>query len=107
MRTADRTYFNSHQMSALVRGEGLQVNSLQSWSPDVITRMGGDGVSTVRSHVQGVGALYSEVQCIMGNGHMGHLPGQNDRQTDTTENITFLQLHFRAAIICLFVAVKV
>ena len=32
-----------------------------------------------------VGALYNEVQCIMSNGHMG----QNDRQTDITENITF------------------
>ena len=35
------------------------------------------------------GALYSEVPCIMGTGHMGTLL---DRQTDTTENITFLQL---------------
>ena len=23
-------------------------------------------------------ALYSEIQCIMGNGHMGTHPGQND-----------------------------
>ena len=31
-------------------------------------------------------ALYSEVQCIMGNGHMGPYG-----QTDTCENITFIQ----------------
>ena len=35
--------------------------------------------------------LYSVVQCIMGNGHMGHVScGQNE--TDTTENITIPQL---------------
>ena len=39
----------------------------------------------------GVGEeLYSEVHCIMGNGHMGPL-----RWTDTTENITFPQLPCR------------
>ena len=35
------------------------------------------------SDVQGAGAVYSEVQCIMGNGHMG-TPSpceQTDRQT--------------------------
>ena len=36
-------------------------------------------------------ALYSEVQCIMGNDHMGT---PVNRQTDTTKNITFLQLHW-------------
>ena len=36
------------------------------------------------------GALYSEVQCIMGNGHMWNPPLVN-RQRDTTENITFPQ----------------
>ena len=36
---------------------------------------------------QGEGALYSEVQCIIGNGHMAM-----DRQTHTYENITFPQL---------------
>ena len=29
----------------------------------------------------GLGALYSEVQCMMSNGHMGTPCGQNDRQT--------------------------
>ena len=93
---ADRTYFNSHQMSAMVGGEGLQVNSLQSWSPDVRTRMGGDGVSVQWGPMsRGVGGLYSAS------------PGQDDWLTDTTENITFLQLHFRAIIICVFISVKV
>ena len=35
------------------------------------------------------GCLYSEVKCIMGNGHM--VPPPVDRQTDTTKNITFPQ----------------
>ena len=32
------------------------------------------------------GSLYGELQCIMGNGHMGPTPSceQTDRQTDTT-----------------------
>ena len=38
-------------------------------------------------------ALYSEVQCILGNGHMG-TPLWTDR--DTCENITFLQFRWRA-----------
>ena len=38
------------------------------------------------------GALYSEVQCPIGNRHMGYPPGQ----TDTTENITFSGLRWRA-----------
>ena len=36
------------------------------------------------------GTLYSEVQCIMGNGHMD----ASYRQTDTYENTTFTQLHW-------------
>ena len=36
--------------------------------------------------------LYSEVQCIMFNGHMGHAPLPVNRQIDTTENITFEQI---------------
>ena len=36
-------------------------------------------------------ALYSEVECIMGNGDMG-TPCE---QTDTTENITFPQIRWR------------
>ena len=46
-----------------------------------------------RFDVQWGMVLYSEVQCIMGNGHMGSTAnGQTDTQTDTCENITFLQL---------------
>ena len=45
------------------------------------------------SNVQGAGlklwTLYSEVQCIMGNGT--HV----NRQTDTIENTTFPQLRWR------------
>ena len=40
-------------------------------------------------------SLYSEVQCISGNGHMETtLCVQIDRQTDTTENITLTQLRW-------------
>ena len=35
--------------------------------------------------------LYGEVQCIRADGHVG-LPLWTDRQTDTTENITFATL---------------
>ena len=41
--------------------------------------------------VEGEGTLYSEVQCIMDNGHIG-----THRQTDTTENITFPKLRWPA-----------
>ena len=48
---------------------------LQWWAPDVTSRRGqGTWCSDVlRGHVWcwGTGGLYSEVQCIMGNGHMG------------------------------------
>ena len=52
-------------------------------------------------HGEGAGlklvALYSEVQCIIGNGHMRTPPPLpwTARQTDTTENITFPQLRWR------------
>ena len=62
------------------------------------------GACTLRFHVQGGGgvcqwaglgvALYSEVQYIMGNGHMVALLW-TEQQTDTTENIVFPQLHWR------------
>ena len=39
--------------------------------------------------------LYSEVQCIMNNGHMGPSPREH---TDACENITFPQLRLRAVI---------
>ena len=43
----------------------------------------------------GQGSLYSEVQCIIGNGHIG----TPCRQTDMYESITFLQLHWRVVMI--------
>ena len=96
-------FFNSHQMSAVVREgfSGEQVwTCLQSWPSDVTRREGpgGDplcieipcpgprfGPCTVRSHIYEGGAgprqaLCSEVQCIMGNGYIGpFLPLWRDR----------------------------
>ena len=43
--------------------------------------------------MSGGGGLYSEVQCIIGNGHRGT---PLDRITDTCENITFPQLRWQA-----------
>ena len=51
----------------------------------------GETMAMYRGRLCTEGALYNEVQCIMGNGHIGP-PGQ----TDMTENITFLQLRWRA-----------
>ena len=41
------------------------------------------------------GSVYSEVQCIMGNGHMGTPPWTHTHK-HTCENITFPQLRWRA-----------
>ena len=54
---------DDHQMSLADGGQGLGVPCLMSW--------GGLGLR----------ALYSQVQCIMGNGHMGTPCKQADRQT--------------------------
>ena len=35
----------------------------------------------VRSYVQGLGCIYDEFQCSMGNGHMGTPCKQHERQT--------------------------
>ena len=43
--------------------------------------------------------LYSEVQCIMGNGHMGPPPQWTESRTDMSENIIFPQLRGRAVMI--------
>ena len=97
-------------------GRGPQVNKFEQISSLGHQLSLGGGPRTVRSHVWGggrvgmvpvlvgfpcrvwgglgpVGALYVEVQCIMGNCHIGTPVG---RQTDTTENIFFPQLHRRA-----------
>ena len=70
------------------------------------------GPCAVRSHFQGKGRvvavhqdhmsggsgdMYSEVKCIMDNGHMGPCSLSHE-QTDTTENITFLQPHWQTVI---------
>ena len=54
-----------------------------------------------RSDVQRGQALYNEVQCITGNGHMGTLMW-TDWWTDMYENITLPQLHWRPVIMCIF-----
>ena len=64
----------------------------------VATRCKYWGTSLIMSYVrEGAGrkALYTEVQYIMGNGHMGSPLVSS--LTDTSENITFLQLRWRAA----------
>ena len=53
--------------------------------------------------VCGGGAVYSEFQCIMGNGYMGT---PMDSLTDTYENITFSQLCYRAVITAYWINVK-
>ena len=56
--------------------------------------LGPDTVQSLYSKVPSPGGravrfLYGEVQCIMGDGHMGPLPPPPREQTDVTENITF------------------
>ena len=54
-------------------------------------------------------SLYSGIQCIMGNGHMGpHLSvgRMTDWRTDVTENITFLQLPVKLVFHTLHVALS-
>ena len=97
-----------HQMSLPLRvGRGSSEQVL-SRSPVMATRchqQGGQGVamSDVCSWGQGCWELgrgrqlYTEVQCIMGNGHMGP-SAWTEWQTDTCENITFPQLHWRVVI---------
>ena len=50
------------------------------------------GLMKTLHRYQGGEAIYSEVQCTMGNGHMGLNPCE---QADMTENITFPQLLWR------------
>ena len=45
------------------------------------------------------GSLFGEVQCIMGNGQVGPTPPVLNRMTNTTKNITFLQLRWPQVII--------
>ena len=82
---------------------GSQVNKFEQVSNDGHqmslardrARVSGNVMSDVWEWGLGCGlALYHEVQCIMGNGHIWSPCGQ----TDTTENITFPQLHLQAVI---------
>ena len=86
MRTARsptiRASVASHQISALGGCSSEQIWTVfHSKLPDVTS---GDPALW--------GGVYSEVQCIIGNGHIMGLR----LWTDTTENITFLQLCWRA-----------
>ena len=79
-----------HQMPAWRVSWSEQVwTGLQWWKP----ARGGS-----LPHVGGGEVLYSEAQCIMGNGHMVH-SHPVDRQALNSENITFPQRRWRAVII--------
>ena len=98
----------SHQVSARVGGGGyrscIRFSREQVWTgiqsrPQDVTSKGGTlhrGWGRGRTPFRG-GPLQSEVQCIVGNGHMG--PPLVNRQTNVTENITLLRLRWRAVII--------
>ena len=74
---ANCTCFNSHQMSApgVVSWSELSSKGLQWWPADVTSSGKGGSRSSKVSCLQGewarVRGLYSNVQCTMGNGHMG------------------------------------
>ena len=91
--------FSNHQMSAIVRGFecGTSLGHQMSLAGWVRMSRGarakgqslysgiqcpeGAGLHTVRSPVKvggPGGSLYGEIQCIMGNGHMGLSCGLND-----------------------------
>ena len=62
----------------------------ESWPPDVISR--GEARGSLYSEVPGLegGRLWGGVsQCVLDDDYMGH---PSPEQTDTTENMTFLQL---------------
>ena len=82
---ANRTCFGGHQMSVLVVGRGGSTGEL------VWTGLKSD-VHQMSLAGGWVPCLYSEMQCIMDNGHLGTPPR---RQTDMTEHITFPQPRWR------------
>ena len=87
---ANHTCFNSQQMSALVAGGPsceYTWTSVQWWSPVLSPAGGLHSEVPCPSRVR----LYSEIQCIMGNGHMGP-PLWTDRHY---WKITFPQLRWR------------
>ena len=77
-----RARLGGYHVSCLGGGQGWELPCLMS------------GVSGGTGAEPGGGFMYSEVQCIMGNGHMGHPCGQTEWQTHVTENIAFPQLHW-------------
>ena len=84
--------------------QGEQGWGSQVWCPRENCGWGWeDPMSNIQGGRVGEGALCSEIKCIMGNGHMGTPPTTlsfwTDRQTGTTENITFPQPHWRVVII--------
>ena len=64
----NRGYFDGHQMSVPLGGS--YVLCPEEGIPYLMSR-GGWGFSSLMSSGRGDGRLCSEVQCIMGNGHMG------------------------------------
>ena len=88
---ANCTCFSGHQMPVLVIWGVLKWTSYNR-SLVVATRCHYQG--GIPFPMSGEGALYSEVKCIMGKGHMG--PPLADRHT--SENITFPLLIWRAVI---------
>ena len=75
----EQVYSLGHQMSVLLRVLCLQEARVRRAHYSEVPCLGWR-------------SLYGEVQCIMGNGHMGLLV---NRQADTTENITFPKLSCR------------
>ena len=73
-----RPYLLQQQLDVSIDSVGILMWTSLKRSSVMTTRCHwqGGGPCTMRSHVQkgpgpGPGGLYSEVQCIMGNGHMG------------------------------------
>ena len=83
---------DGHQMSLAGAPGPRGVPCLMSWGARARARgpicdVQGAGTRTEE------GALYNEIQCTMGNGHMG--TPSPCQQTDTNKNMTFLQLRWR------------
>ena len=101
---ANGTFFGDYHQTSARGGAGggaaywTFLNRAPVWPPDVTSR--GFPCSFERGEPRvGGGAVYNEVQCIMGNGHIAHripLPGgQIDWQTETNENLAFPQPRWR------------
>ena len=94
-RSNEHVSSDDHQVS-IAGGARARVESTMShvWEG---ARVGSYHVSCLAGGTgaePGGGSMYTEVQCTMGNGHMGHSCGQTEWQTHMTENIAFPQLHW-------------